>query len=72
MPKKKVDPGAGTTKDPAGREAKGGRLGDIEGARELMIRAHEGYESVLPTLRKLLEAMPTLARRFVDPAREAE
>lgn len=72
MPKKKVDPGAGMPKAPAGREARGGRLGDIEGARELMVRAHEGDESVLPTLRELLDAVPTLARKFVDPAREAE
>ncbi|MGH3148866.1 MAG: hypothetical protein ACRDTR_24055 [Rubrobacter sp.] len=73
MQKKKVGPDAGAASDPAaGSEAEGGRLGDIEGARELLVRAHEGDESVLPVLRELLDAVPTLARRFVDPAREAE
>lgn len=58
--------------DPVGGEARGGRLGDIKGARELLVRAHEGDESALPALRELLDAAPSLARRFVDPAREVE
>ena len=40
--------------------------------KALMVRAHDGDKKALPKLRELLDAAPTLARKFVDPARITE
>ena len=45
------------------------RLEEIEG---FLVRAHEGDKTVLPALREVLDRIPELARKFVDPADQAE
>lgn len=40
--------------------------------RGLLVRAHDGDRKALPRLREILDAAPSLARRFVDPAEIAE
>jgi hypothetical protein len=49
-----------------------GRYEKLEEIESLLMRAHEGDKAVLPALREALDMMPKLARKFVDPADQAE
>ena len=44
----------------------------VEELKALMVRAHEGDEEALPKLRKILDEVPSLARKLLDPAMIAE
>jgi hypothetical protein len=43
-----------------------------EELKALMVRANDGDEGALPKLRKIFDEVPTLARKFMDPANIAE
>ena len=43
-----------------------------EGLKALMVRAHEGDRGALPQLREILDEVPSLARKLMDPAEIAE
>jgi hypothetical protein len=50
-----------------------GRTDTLAELKGLLRRVHEeGDEGALPQLREILDAVPRLARRFVDPAEQAE
>ena len=40
--------------------------------KALMVSAHEGDASVLPKIREILDEAPSLARKFMDPAKITE
>jgi hypothetical protein len=54
------------------QEGKKNRRQMLEEVKGFLIRAHEGDKTVLPALREVLDEMPELARKFVDPADQAE
>ena len=63
----------GTTKKKADQEKGiGGRREVVEELKGLLVRAHDGDEEALPRLREILDEVPTLARKLVDPAAQAE
>jgi hypothetical protein len=65
-----VTPKKGSPK--AIQEGKKNRRERLEEVKGFLTRAHEGDKTVLPALREALDEMPELARRFVDPANQAE
>lgn len=44
----------------------------LDELKGLVFRAHDGDETAVPGLRKLLKEAPALARKFVDPADQVE
>jgi len=59
--------------DAAGERRGPGRQEEVVAElKELMVRAHDGDRSALPKLRRVLDAAPSLAKRFMDPAGIAE
>lgn len=43
-----------------------------EELKALMVRANDGDEGALPKLREIFDEVPTLVRKFMDPAKTAE
>lgn len=64
-PKQKTDEKPSQTPEPSRREV-------LDELKDLLVRAHNGDKKALPRLREILDGVPTLARKFVDPAVQAE